>query len=170
MLLRWSEFSIRTCIDLTKQKWKKYPLCTELKICKYCTEFSCFIFINVSETMLSLAKHLCLTFCSSLFCSFEALGHKWDWDQSPSVSFCYLIFFQLKSHFFAVLEWILLSVFCFFSVWLMPPSLCDWDRKTVLWKRIHYLLHSNTKTTVSHCLGYLSSRWKSQKQSGHMTW
>lgn len=67
-------------------------------------EFSCFIFLNVSKTMLSLAEHLCLTFCSSLFCSFEALGHKWDWDQSPSASFFDLILFQLKSHFFALRE------------------------------------------------------------------
>lgn len=67
-------------------------------------ELSCFIFINVS--MPSLAKHLCLTFCSTLFCSFEALGHKQDWDQSPSVSVFYLIFFQLKSSLLYLSEYV----------------------------------------------------------------
>lgn len=79
-------------------------------------EFSCLIFLNVSKTMLCLAKHLCLTFCSILFCSFEARRHKWDWDQSPWVSFFDLILFQLKSHFFAVLERILLCFFFLFCV------------------------------------------------------
>lgn len=131
-----------------KEKWKRYPLCTELKICKYCMEFSCFIFLNVS--MLFLAKQLCLTFCSS---SFDCLDTNGTGTKAPRYPPLTWFFFQLKSHFFVVLERMLFKCFFFSFVRLMYPLLLWLRQKNgTAQKDPELVTLSNRKAVViSHC-------------------
>lgn len=78
-------------------------------------EFSCFIFPDVSKTML---YHLCLILCNSLFCCLKHFDE--DGTKSPVVPLFNLTFFQLNSLCLWGTQAVLLSfTFFFLFVWLL---------------------------------------------------